>query len=148
MSRMEIKSAEISDQPRLFAAHVELFRDQIERIWGWDDERQLANFHLEWDEVETLTIHRDGCLAGYIQKRIHPDHLYLLNLAILPGFQGRKIGSTVIALLQQEAQQQGKELRLSVFKINERAFSFYLRNGFEVTEVTETGSKLHWPQRA
>ena len=147
MSRIEIRTAAISDQPSLFAIHEALFRDQISRIWGWDDTWQLENFHREWDEVQTLTIHQDDRLAGYLQKRIYPDHIYLLNLAIMSGFQGRKVGGTVLALLQGEARQQEKELRLSVFKINERAFSFYLRHGFEVTEVTGTSSKLHWPPR-
>ena len=145
MSGFRIRPAMLFDQPALFAIHETLFRDDISRIWGWDDRSQLENFHKEWNEVETLVIHQEGRLAGYIQKAIHPDHIYVLNLAVMPEHQSRGIGAHVLAMLQEEARAQGKELRLSVFKINPRALTFYLRHGFVVNEVTETSTKLHWP---
>ena len=82
MSGIGIRTAVLADQPALFAIHETLFRDDISRIWGWDDRSQLENFHKEWNEVETLVIHHDGQLAGYIQKAIYPDHFYVLNLAV------------------------------------------------------------------
>ena len=145
MSGIGIRTAVLADQPALFAIHETLFRDDISRIWGWDDRSQLENFHKEWNEVETLVIHHDGQLAGYIQKAIYPDHFYVLNLAVVPAYQSRGIGAHALAMLREEAMAQGKELRLSVFKINPRALSFYLRHGFVVNEVTETSTKLRWP---
>ncbi|MGJ8678357.1 MAG: hypothetical protein ACSHX0_12640 [Akkermansiaceae bacterium] len=62
--------------------HVELFREHIEGIWGWDGEWQVANFKKQWEEVVTEVIHAEDELLGYIQNRLEADHIYVLNLAL------------------------------------------------------------------
>ncbi|RYD36226.1 MAG: N-acetyltransferase [Verrucomicrobiaceae bacterium] len=145
MARFRLEKAAASDKTALFAIHELLFKDQITKVWGWDGGWQRANFDEEWERVETLVIRDETGLAGYLQKERHPDHIYVLNLALLPGSQGNGIGGEVMGLLKEEARTLGKCLRLSVFHINERALAFYLRHGFHIRESTATGLKLVWP---
>lgn len=138
MARFRLEIAAATDKAALFAIHELLFREQITQIWGWDHARQRAAFEEEWNRVETWIIHDDGGLAGYLQKERHSDHIYVLNLALVPQSQGCGIGGDVIEILKTEAQMEGLSLRLSVFLINERALAFYLRHGFQVEETSST----------
>jgi ribosomal protein S18 acetylase RimI-like enzyme len=140
MNKLGIRPATLEDQGVLFSLHEELFRDQIDQIWGWDDRWQLENFQREWHEVETLIIHEQGKFAGCMQTRDEPDHVYVMNLAIHPEFQNRGIGSEMIRWLQQR----NMVIRLSVFRTNERVLPWYCRCGFRVVEKTGTGFKLEW----
>ena len=145
MVRFRLEKAAATDKAALFAIHELLFKEQISLIWGWDEAWQRANFDEEWERVETLAIHDGTGMAGYLQTERHPDHIYVLNLALLPASQEHGIGGGVIEILKEEARSLETSLRLSVFHINERALSFYLRHGFQIQESTDTGKKLVWP---
>lgn len=140
LPQLDIRTATDSDQDTLFSLHEELFREDIDRIWGWDDQWQSENFRNEWQEVDTATIYEADRLVGYIQTRDEQDHVYVLNLAIYPRYQNRGIGSEIIEQLKSR----NTTLRLGVFRTNDKALALYLRNGFRVTEETETGFKLQW----
>ncbi len=140
MTQLDIRAATDSDYEALFSMYEKLFRDHIEQIWGWDDQWQIENFRKEWREVETTKIYEADNLVGYMQTRNEQDHVYLLGLAIYPRYQNKGIGSAIIRQLKSR----NTPLRLNVFRTNEKALALYLRNGFGITEVTETGFKLQW----
>jgi len=142
--KMILRPAILSDRATLFDIHVELFREHIEKIWGWDDQWQIANFKKEWDEATTEVIYFDDELLGYMQTRNKPDHLYVLNLALNPKHQNQGHGSWVMNLIKNRATTQGLPVRLGVFKTNQRVIAFYERLGFEVDEKTETGCAMSW----
>lgn len=144
MTTIVLSKPAAGDKELLFHLHELLFREEIDRIWGWDDERQREGFSKEWDMMNTRTIHVGGSLAGYVQTRPELDHIYLLNLALYPKFQGHGSGSLVIQRLQQEAAAMNIPLRLNVFKTNGRAHALYLRHGFIFTNEAATGFKLQW----
>lgn len=141
---MNLKPAPLTDQAALFALHVEVFRDHIEEIWGWNDEWQIANFHKEWAEVQTEILTQDGELLGYIQTRPEADHLYVLNLALHPRCQNLGFGTMAMEVLKQRARHKGFSIKLSVFRTNQRVIAFYERLGFEIETETETGVRMHW----
>lgn len=146
MARFRLERPAAEDKAALFAIHELLFKEEITRVWGWDDAWQRANFDEEWERVETLAIHDGTGLAGYLQTERHPKHIYVLNLALLPGSQCCGIGGEIIGLLKEEARGLGTSLRLSVFHINGRALAFYLRHGFRIVESTDSGKKLVWQE--
>lgn len=140
MKSLEIKPATDADQATLFALYEQLFRGYIEPIWGWDEAWQIENFRKEWRDARTSTLHTDDGLVGYLQTVEHPDNVHVLMLAIRPEHQGKQLGSQVMAMLKRR----NMTLRLNVFKINPRALSFYLRDGFMIQEETPTFTRLHW----
>jgi ribosomal protein S18 acetylase RimI-like enzyme len=144
---MELVSARATDQEALFALHEELFRSHIEQIWGWDDEWQRANFRKEWDNAPPEIILLDGNKAGCVQVRKEADHLYILNLALHPRFQGQGAGTAVVRTIQQRAAALNLPVRLSVFRTNPRVAGFYQKEGFEVEEETVTECRMRWKAR-
>lgn len=140
----ELQAAEESDAEPIYLLYKELFQNHIEQIWGWDEGWQQENFVKEWEEARTWRIDSRGQLLGYLQLRNEAEFMYILSLGILPEFQGRRIGRVITRSLQQEAAGRGQALRLSVFRTNPRALSFYQGLGFRVTEETEAFHRLEW----
>lgn len=93
------------DEDRAFFAR-EL---EVSRGWGVRDEDALLGVALV----------RDGVLS---------------QLYVAPAWQGRGIGSALLAAARAEAQE---PLRLWVFARNARARAFYARAGFEVERATD-----------
>ena len=127
--------------------HTELFREHIQKIWGWDDEWQMTNFQKEWKEAVTEVIHEGDDLLGYIQTRPEPGHLYVLNLGLAARVQHQGIGTEVMEILKSRATTQNIPMRLSVFKTNQRVIAFYERLGFKTDKTTETGCEMFWSPR-
>ncbi|QJE97400.1 GNAT family N-acetyltransferase [Luteolibacter luteus] len=144
----ELQAADESDAEPIYELYKELFQNHIDQIWGWDENWQKENFAKEWEEARTWRIDSQGQLSGYLQLRDEADFMYVLSLGILPAFQGRRIGRVIMRSLQQEAAGKGLPLRLSVFRTNPRALSFYQGLGFRVTEETEAFQRLEWLEEA
>jgi ribosomal protein S18 acetylase RimI-like enzyme len=140
----ELQAADESDAEPIYELYKELFQNHIDQIWGWDENWQKENFAKEWEEARTWRIDSQGQLSGYLQLRDEAGFMYVLSLGILPAFQGRRIGRVIMRSLQQEAAGKGLPLRLSVFRTNPRALSFYQGLGFRVTEETEAFQRLEW----
>lgn len=78
----------------------------------------------------------NGVLCGYLgfaQPTPLPSnkHVYEINIAVHPDFQGSGVGVRLITEVKELARQQGvRKLSLRVLSSNERAISFYKRCGF------------------
>lgn len=83
-------------------------------------------------------------LPATSSKKEESDFIYLLSIAIIPDFQGRGIGREIMLGFQRMAEELGQPLRLSVFRTNPRALSFYLNLGFRVAEETPEFHRLEW----
>ena len=69
-----------------------------------------------------------------VERQPHEIHLHMLCL--LPGYQARGIGGSLVSALQREAAARCVPLRLNVLKANS-AKHFYERLGFGVEQETE-----------
>ena len=145
---MKLRPATLSDEKALFALHEEVFREHIERIWGWDDEWQITNFQKEWGMVITEVIEDGEEVSGYLQIRQELEHLYVLNIALSCQHQNQGFGTQVIEILKKRAEAQGLPIKLNVFRTNERVIKFYERAGYKIYETTETGCKMGWSNEA
>lgn len=102
-----------AEQRRFFEEHFRIEAHQIVRVAGED--------------------------AGYLLYEPREDHVYLANMALLPGFQRRGVGSALVRFVIAEAEAQGLPVRLQVLRSNP-ARNFYERLGFERVGETDT----HW----
>ena len=140
----DIREASADDYEPLFNLHAALFKAQIEQIWGWDEVWQRENFAEEWSCCRARVIESAGRPVGCVLTKQETDHLYLLSIGLIEGFQGKGIGGEIMKALQNEAFELSLPLRLSTFRINPRALAFYQRLGFKITGATETSDKLEW----
>lgn len=83
--------------------------------------------------------------AGVAVVSRSPREIRLVNIELLPAFQGRGIGSAFISKLCQESAEAALPLRLSVHKTNTAARRLYQRLGFrEETTRDDTHLSLRW----
>src|SRR5262249_34116029 len=117
VSAMQRASLPGTYEPFLGQAAVEEF------IAGGNVERY---FEEHWPDATIATV--DGRIVGGIVCRGA-----LLDLAwVDPAFRSEGIGAALMADVERRAD--GGELRLEVWKVNERAVAFYERLGFRTTE--------------
>ncbi len=148
MERITLREATDGDKALLFDLHERLFRSHIAEIWGWDTTQQIEIFEREWTTSRVRLVEFDGLYAGVIQQCEHDDHTFLLNFAVDVPFQSRGIGSHLIEMLKGESMEQGKALRLNVFRTNPRAQEFYHRHGFTIAKHGENGCTMMWKATA
>lgn len=83
-----------------------------------------------------LVAEADGAVCGYVGFR-HPtglagnSHVYEINIAVHPAYQGEGIGTRLIrAAKTYAAQEEKRKLRLRVLSTNSEAVAFYRKCGF------------------
>ena len=74
--------------------------------------------------------------AGILIVERLPNEVRLLMLCLLPSYQGRGIGCSIVSALQEEAAARRVPLRLDVLKVNP-ARRFYECLGFDVEDESE-----------
>jgi ribosomal protein S18 acetylase RimI-like enzyme len=111
---------------------------------GWDDQTQEAflrqqfaareqHYLRHYPEGDDLIIEAFGRAIGRLFVSRQPDEIRIIDLVILPEFQGRGIGTELIRELLAEGTAAGKPVRLHVERSNP-AVSLYQRLGFHVVE--------------
>lgn len=113
----------------------------IEKIWGWEDNFQIDYYRKNFAPGKTQIIIHDNSEIGFFVINEDPDKVFIENILIDPAFQGKGIGTKVLADIIIGAA--NKKIELQVFKINVRAKQLYERLGFETYEQTI----LHYKMR-
>jgi ribosomal protein S18 acetylase RimI-like enzyme len=89
-------------------------------------------------------IQADGEDIGVLIVEQQLDAIYLAEIQILPDWQGRGIGSSVVRSLMEEAAASGRPLILRVLHVNKRARALYERLGFRPFKEIETHTYMRW----
>lgn len=141
---MDLRPAADNEEGELFEIHRVVFESHIERLWGWDERWQRSNFAAELASSTTSVIRVAAIIVGYVQFRDEGNRIYVQNIALLPDFQSRGIGTRLIKELQAKAAARGVPLELGVFRTNAPARRFYEHLGFERMRDTETHTEMSW----
>ncbi len=124
--------------------HHQAFRDVVERQFGqWDEELQDRLFDEAWQRPGFQIVEFDGQPCGYYLEEDKSDEIIAGELAILPDFQGRGIGSTVLERLQDKAEASHLPIKLQVLKENE-ARKLYEKYGFRPYYQNDTHIMMEW----
>ncbi len=107
---------------------------------------QTHSFDITYPDAERLVIRVGDFSAGRLIKSA-ADGLTLVDIALLPEFRNRGLGTAILRLLQDEADAMAAPLRLSVVKSN-RALALYRRLGFAVTGEGTFHYSMQWPAPA
>lgn len=143
---INLRPATESDKWFCRQAHHEAYRDVVTRQFGrWDETLQDAFFDEGWATSPHQIVELDGNPVGCFSREIKPDHI-IAEVQLLPAYQARGIGSTLVRLQQDEGAKLGMPVRLRVLKEN-RARRLYERLGFAVTGETETHTDMKWTAR-
>lgn len=136
----ELRPATDNDFEFVFQLNKANMRHYVELLRGWNDEAERedmrAGFQAGVDQIITLA----GEDIGRLRVERHPDHVELRHIEILPGYQGKGVGSRVIRDILADAKKQGLPVTLTVLSLNP-AQRLYERLGFCNVEEYDAGPK-------
>ena len=127
-------------------AQVSWAEGQREEFVRMQFEAQRDEYHARFPAARYDVILVDGKAAGRVWVGEAEDQIRLLDIALLPEFQKRGVGSRVVRGLIDEAASKQVPLRHMVFILNTDARRFYERLGFRVFEEFG-GGYLHMEWR-
>lgn len=138
-----LRPAKPDDEDFLLRVFRSTREDEL-ALTAWDDAQkedfirmqyaaQQADYTARFPDGEYAVILYGDTPAGRIWIGRSDAEIRLLDIALLPEFQKRGIGTHLLNALIAESNRVRKPLRHSVFKFNTDAFSFYQRLCFRMT---------------
>lgn len=128
----------------LWDLHVATMRDYVEKTWGWEEGFQKDHFDQTFSTEHLRILTCGNHDIGVLETRLHPDHLFLGRISILPSHQGRGIGTGILHGIMREATERCLHIRLQVLKVNP-ARRLYERMGFLTDRETATHILMFLP---
>lgn len=127
------------DRMWLFDLHESTMKEYVDKVYGWDVERENAYFdNIVLFKRYHLILDEHGKKIGAINFYNKDNNTIKINrIEILPDYQKKGIGSVVLDQMIERAKDEGKNIELRVFKINP-AFRLYSRKGFKIFRETDT----------
>jgi GNAT superfamily N-acetyltransferase len=117
---------------------------QKEAFVKWQFEMQRREYDARFPDAEYYVILINNVPAGRIWIGSDDQQIRLLDIAILPEFQNRGVGTVLIRRLIDHAAATRKYLRHMVFVLNNDAHRFYERLGFVIIEDLDAYKHMEW----
>lgn len=141
-----IRFAAPGDHDLIYTLKAASVRPYVEKIWGWDEDDQRNDFDRDFSHMKQFNvIEVDGTFARFVQYYFAYPYFEVVEIHLLPAFQGKGIGSDILRFLQKVCIAQDRNIRIGCFKENHRAKALYQRLGFMQTEETDTHYILEYP---
>lgn len=125
-------------------AQVEWAEGQQEMFLRWQFDMQRREYFTRFPDADYRVIVVDQQPAGRIWVGTDDQQIRLLDIALLPQFQNRGVGTALLKRLMVEAENAGKALRHMVFVLNNDADRFYERLGFKKIEDFGAYKHMEW----
>lgn len=125
-------------------AQVEWAEGQQEMFLRWQFDMQRREYSARFPDADYRVIIIDQQPAGRIWVGSDNEQIRLLDIALLPQFQNRGVGTALLQKLMTYAENEGKALRHMVFVLNNDADRFYERLGFKKIEDFGAYKHMEW----
>jgi len=125
-----------SDFELLLEIRIQAMRESLERLGRFDPKRARERFQNGYSPAHTRHIWFDGSRAGFFVLKPVGRELLLDHLYILPQYQRRGIGTSVLRHVFSEADEAHLPIKVGALRESE-SNGFYLRNGFRLVEQGE-----------
>jgi GNAT superfamily N-acetyltransferase len=129
-------------------AQAQWAEGQKEMFVRWQFELQRREYDVRFPDAKYDVILVDGSPAGRIWVGENEQQIRLLDIALLPEFQNRGVGTLLLRQLIEDAARAGKPLRHMVFVHNKDAHRFYERLGFVIIEDLGAYKHMEWKPAA
>ncbi|HEY2961585.1 MAG TPA: GNAT family N-acetyltransferase [Pyrinomonadaceae bacterium] len=151
---VELRPVSQSDGPFLLSvymstreaelAQAEWQEGQKEAFVRWQFDLQRGEYDARFPDAAYHVILVDQQPAGRIWVGTDDEQIRLLDIALLPQFQNRGVGTALLHRLMDDARQSGKALRHMVFMLNNNAKRFYERLGFVTIDDLGAYQHMEW----
>ena len=125
-------------------SQVEWAEGQKEIFLRWQFDLQRNEYESRFPDAAYHVILVDELPAGRIWVGSDDEQIRLLDIALLPEFQNRGVGTALLRRLIEYAADEGKVLRHMVFVLNNDAHRFYERLGFEIIDDLGAYKHMEW----
>lgn len=124
------------------------------QAWGWDAAQQAAFLRLQFTaqqqayqmnfpQRDQQLIYWDHQAIGCLQVDRSTDRFHLIDIALLPEYRDRGIGTSLLQRLCHEAQQAQASIQLHVLQ-GSPAIRLYRRLGFVLIEESPLYYTMEW----
>jgi ribosomal protein S18 acetylase RimI-like enzyme len=142
---IDLRAIVDGDAAFLYAVYASTRAEELAPL-GWSDAQRESFLRMQfeaqrrdyWSNYDTSRFHVvvcDGASAGRLYVECRHDELHIIDIAILPAFRNRGIGSVLIGRLFDEADDAALPVRIHV-EYNNPAQRLYRRLGFEFFDET------------
>ncbi|WP_296224151.1 GNAT family N-acetyltransferase [Ralstonia sp. UBA689] len=155
---LQLRPCSQPDLPFLRLLYGELRASELDQT-GWPIEARAAfldsQFSLQhrhfisyYAAADFWMVEHHGTAIGRYYLLRDPDHFLVVDIAVLPHWRGRGIGSTLLTWAQAQATGAGAHgIDLHVEVGNVDAHRLYTRLGFIETAREVPYIRMHWPAR-
>lgn len=151
--KIELKSITKEDEAFLYEIYASTRNQEVD-LWGWSAEQKALFLEMQWRAQQASynqqfpgASHSIIAVGEQYVGRLLADELsdyhHLIDISILPSYQGKGIGTFLITQLLQKAREGNKPVILQVFHTNP-ARNLYERLGFQVASSDEIYLKMRW----
>ena len=109
----------------------------VDEVFGWQDDFQRQRLHddYQWSWMHWVIEH--GTRKALVCFKRYEQALHLHLILIYPEFQRQGLGTKMMALIQEIAKQEQRDITLSALKKNVGAVSLYQKLGYVVEQEEE-----------
>lgn len=107
-----------------------------EYFWG---KSQINRFDKEYDilNLPAYVVSANDHVSGVLSYALEPESIVIATLDVLPGYQGLGAGRMLLDSVKGKASEENTaEILVSTSNDDLPAIYFYLKNGFQIYEVT------------
>ncbi len=102
-------------------------------IFGREPAPMLADYDVAVREHEVDLVYVSDQLAALIEMIVKPDHLFIENIAVAPGHQGRGLGRRLMAHAEDRARELGlPNVQLLTGALMQSNVALYQSLGFQI----------------
>ena len=121
------------------------YADLFNATWGhWDEARHLRQFSESIAHGDISIIEVEGKRVGMIQTLDQSDAVEIAEIQIDPSHQNRGVGTSVVKGVISNASARGRDVRLRVGLMNQKAIKLYERLGFSSVGQSETHCHMRY----
>lgn len=152
-STVVLRPVASTDRDFLLALYASTRADELDQVVWAPGQREAfieMQFHAQDSSYRTHNpqgsfdvIEVAGRSAGRLYVDRRPDEIRIVDIALLPAYRGRGIGSTLLGLLQAEASASDRVLTIHV-EIHNPAAALYERHGFVAVAEHGLYHRMEW----
>ena len=129
---ISLRQASVSDFDLTFAIKKSAGGQYVRDVFGWDEQAQLERHKDRFSPKNTDLIMQNDTVVGWISVLDHEDHTKIDELYVLPEFQRKGIGTSVLQEVIKQVKLRKVPLRLRALGINQDGIRLYERLGFTI----------------
>jgi ribosomal protein S18 acetylase RimI-like enzyme len=136
-SPYRLRPATAADYEFLYQLKVACLKEYVAATWRWDEAYQRQHFAAHFDPDHSQIVVTDGRDVGELSVVDRENGVLVSGIYILPEFQGRGLGTTILGDVIEHARMGRRPVSLQVLKVNP-ARHLYERLGFVISGESET----------